>query len=71
MLGVPEYFDFLGSLLTTAMVNCEKWLQPVARIAWFVPALYLLEPCSCLTAESGSGFSCTWKEFIIVGNAEE
>lgn len=38
MLGVPEYFDFLGSLLTTAMVNCEKWLQPVARIAWFVPA---------------------------------
>ena len=27
--GVPEYLDFLGSLLTTAMVNCAKWLHPV------------------------------------------
>lgn len=24
----PEYLDFFGSLLTTAMVNCAKWLQP-------------------------------------------
>ena len=26
--GQPEYFDFFGSLLTTAMVNCAKWLHP-------------------------------------------
>lgn len=26
----PEYLDFLGSLFTTAMVNCAKWLQPAA-----------------------------------------
>lgn len=24
----PEYLLFFGSLFTTAMVNCEKWLQP-------------------------------------------
>jgi len=28
MLYQPEYLDFLGSLLTTAIVNCAKWLQP-------------------------------------------
>jgi hypothetical protein len=28
LINQPEYFDFLGSLLTTAMVNCEKWLHP-------------------------------------------
>lgn len=27
----PEYFDFLGSLFTTAMVNCAKWLQPIEK----------------------------------------
>lgn len=26
----PEYFDFFGSLLTTAIVNCAKWLHPVS-----------------------------------------
>ena len=25
---VSEYFDFFGSLFTTAMVNCAKWLHP-------------------------------------------
>jgi hypothetical protein len=27
---LPEYFDFFGSLFTTAMVNWAKWLQPAA-----------------------------------------
>lgn len=29
----PEYFDFFGSLFTTAMVNCAKWLQPAGAHA--------------------------------------
>jgi len=28
MQCTPEYLDFFGSLLTTAIVNCAKWLQP-------------------------------------------
>ena len=28
LLLSPEYLDFFGSLLTTAMVNCEKWFHP-------------------------------------------
>jgi hypothetical protein len=27
----PEYFDFFGSLFTTAIVNSAKWLQPVPQ----------------------------------------
>jgi hypothetical protein len=28
LINQPEYFDFFGSLLTTAIVNCAKWLHP-------------------------------------------
>jgi len=27
-LNSPEYLDFLGSLLITAIVNCAKWFHP-------------------------------------------
>ena len=33
LCSVSLYLDFFGSLFTTAMVNCAKWLQPVDR-AW-------------------------------------
>jgi hypothetical protein len=40
-INAPEYFDFLGSLLTTAIVNCAKWLHPAKRtrkaIGCFLP----------------------------------
>jgi hypothetical protein len=31
LINQPEYFDFFGSLFTTAIVNCAKWLQPVPQ----------------------------------------
>lgn len=40
----PEYLLFLGSLLTTAMVNCAKWLHPAAmRRLSMTSCLQLLE----------------------------
>ena len=30
---VSEYLLFLGSLFTTAMVNCAKWLQPGSSLS--------------------------------------
>ena len=32
LCSVSLYLDFFGSLFTTAMVNCAKWLQPVDRV---------------------------------------
>ena len=33
MQYTPEYLDFFGSLLTTAIVNCAKWLQPAWQVS--------------------------------------
>lgn len=44
----PEYLDFLGSLLTTAMVNCAKWLQPAG--CGSVAAVTQTCLCACVCA---------------------
>jgi hypothetical protein len=38
--AAPEYLLFFGSLLTTAIVNCAKWLQPAdtERLLLVLPA---------------------------------
>ena len=68
LLLSPEYLDFFGSLLTTAMVNCEKWFQP-AKTALLSGLLLDVLRQSAMGQQAA--WWPTWQELVVISDAQE
>lgn len=68
----PEYFDFFGSLFTTAIVNCAKWLQPVPQTkgSYMITTRQNQEQYTDWKIPNSLTYQ-TWKKLVMISNTEK